>query len=258
MEYEEYVFSGPRILVAGYESQCKNYVNALAASGALPFISLEVNTGHGEAIHQAAPINCDNISLSLASPEHAHRINDFDGLLLPGGGDMNPMLFGQSDAGSRDMDDYLDACQLETLRCFVEAGKPVLGICRGFQVINVFFGGDLIQDIGKLVRVHSGDGCDNVHETTALHDSWLARFYGTRFTTNSRHHQAIGRMGHGLIPIQFAQDHIVEAFVHETLPVMGVQWHPERMSYGLWRPDTVDGAAVFLYFLEMCRRVKNG
>lgn len=214
-----------KILVAGYEHQCKNYVNALEHAGACPEIALE-----------------------LASFD----INDYAGLLLPGGGDMNPILFGQADAGSRDIDDYLDACQLDILRCFVQAGKPVLGICRGFQVINVYFGGDLVQDMGKLVAVHSGTDCDSVHDTIALEDSWLTRFYGTRFKTNSRHHQALGQMGEGLIPVQFAMDNTVEGLAHETLPIIGVQWHPERMSYGMRRTDTVDGAAVFLYFISMC------
>lgn len=242
MDYKDMKSEKVKILVAGYEHQCKNYVDALEHAGALPVVGLQLEP----------PSMADMRADSLVGMQR-YSLDDYDGLLLPGGGDMNPILFGQADAGSSDIDDFLDARQMELLREFVEAGKPVLGICRGLQVINVYFGGDLIQDIGKLATFHSGDGCDSVHETVALEDSWLARFYGTHFKTNSRHHQALGQMGEGLVPVQFAHDNIVEGFVHETLPVIGVQWHPERMSYGFLRSDTVDGAAVFLYFISMCR-----
>ena len=73
--------------------------------------------------------------------------SDFDGLVIPGGEDIDPARYGQENTGCRIIDPKMDALQFDTLSAFLKAGKPVLGVCNGMQMINIYFGGDLIQDI---------------------------------------------------------------------------------------------------------------
>ena len=79
-------------------------------------------------------------------------LSDFHGLLLPGGGDITPAFFGQKNHGSKNIDTELDIIQLQSLEHFVKWKKPVLGICKGMQIINVFFGGDILQHIPEIGR----------------------------------------------------------------------------------------------------------
>ena len=148
-----------------------------------------------------------------------------DLLILPGGGDMEPWRYGTNNCGAYNLDPARDAVELELLSYFVQTEKPVLGICRGLQVINVFFGGTLIQDIPGHSTI---DGIDRCHMVRT--EDWsLRRLWGDTMIVNSAHHQAIDRVGRGLKVIQRAPDGIVEAIRHEKLPVWAVQWHPERL-----------------------------
>lgn len=180
---------------------------------------------------------------------------DYGGLLLPGGWDADPALYGQANTGSLHVDRALDDLQLHAMDAFVKAGRPVLGICRGHQMINVYFGGTLIQHLPES-PAHSrdeGDAGDKVHPTRAKEGSFLYDLYGARFYTNSAHHQAVDRPGEGLQVVQWSGDGVVEGIVHRALPVWGVQWHPERMCFAHARADTVDGAKVIDMFLNECR-----
>ena len=181
---------------------------------------------------------------------------DFDGLLLPGGDDVDPALYGQEIAGAVDIDPSLDELQLAVTDRFYRAGKMVFGICRGHQLLNVYFGGTLIQDLknGKIHDWDQGTNVDKAHETTALPGSWLEGLYGARFPTNSAHHQAVNRLGKGLIVDQYSLDGVIEGMHHENGRVYSVQWHPERMCLKHQRDDTVDGGVILRWFLEQCRR----
>jgi putative glutamine amidotransferase len=174
-----------------------------------------------------------------------------EGLLLPGGGDIDPSFYRRENRGSRSVDRCLDERQFALLERYRSAGKPVLGICRGHQVINTFFGGDLIQDLPTADRHKQKNGVDAIHPTAAEQGSFLAALYGPKFTTNSSHHQGIGVVGKGLVVVQRADDGVVEGIRHEAYPIFGVQWHPERMTGALRNPDTVDGGALFRYFLSL-------
>ena len=187
----------------------------------------------------------------------------FDGLLIPGGGDVNPALYHRGNLGSETPDPELDAGQFAAIDAFLAAGKPVMGICRGHQLLNVYFGGTLIQDIptryvppeGVEKRYHSQvNDRDGAHMTRALPGSFVAGLYGEAFPVNTAHHQAVETLGEGLTAVQWAEDGIVEASCHRSLPVVTVQWHPERMCLRHAREDTVDGLPVLRYFVEMCRR----
>ena len=176
------------------------------------------------------------------------------GLLLPGGIDIDPMRYGQKAEPSTEYDTSLDELQLEVLYRFLKAKKPVFGICRGHQLINVAMGGTLIQDLPSAERhKRLSSGEDHVHFCDADPDSWIARICGVRFAVNSSHHQGVDRPGNGLRVVLRAPDSVVEAMVHETLPVWSVQFHPERMCFSHRRKDTVDGSLLFRFFLDQCR-----
>ena len=163
-----------------------------------------------------------------------------DGLLLPGGWDVDPALYGQENRGSQGIDRALDRRETEAVRLFTALGRPILGICRGVQVINVAFGGTLHQDIPGHDRIGEKD---RIHGSCTV-DRELIGLYGQRFPVNSSHHQAVDLPGEGLRPVQWAEDGTVEALRHDTLPVFGVQWHPERLR------SPTDGWKLLARWLE--------
>lgn len=153
-----------------------------------------------------------------------------DGLLLPGDSDCCPLLYGQKNKGSRSVCLEEDLLQLSALEHYCRSGRPVLGIDKGMHLINLAFGGSLRQHIGHYphdaVRT-SLIVFDRCHSTSLREGSMLEALYGTSLFVNSRHHQAIDRLGSGLEAVQLAFDGCPEAVQHRTLPVIGVQWHPE-------------------------------
>lgn len=165
---------------------------------------------------------------------------EFDGLLLCGGGDPDPALFGEKNQGSYGISRERDQLELSCVHSFLKAEKPILGICRGNQMLNVAFGGTLVQHL-PTANEHIAPGQDLFHEIRT--DGLLKKLYGRKATVNSSHHQGIGKVGRGLRVIAVAPDGVVEGVVHERLPVLGVQFHPERMENGL---------PVFESFLKLC------
>ncbi|MBR6410978.1 MAG: type 1 glutamine amidotransferase [Clostridia bacterium] len=186
----------------------------------------------------------------------------FDGLILCGGGDVDPARYGQELNGTEEssIKPERDENEFNLIRQFIEAGKPILGICRGHQVLNVYFHGTLIQHLPNApVHMHNLEtGADNIHTTYALEDSFIGRLYGTHPTTNTAHHQAADIVGEGLRAVEWADDgNVIEAFEHETLPVYSVQWHPERLMCSFHKPACVDGKKLFLFFIEQCKKGKT-
>ncbi len=214
----------PKILLSIGGGDAANYLAAVEAAG-----------GAGEARYLPAP------DLS------------YDGLILVGGDDMDPALFGQGNTASRGIDRVRDEAELALLNVFCAAGRPVLAICRGHQVVNVWLGGDLIQNLSpELVLFHQREEGDQVHPVRAAEGSLLRRLYGPVFPVNSSHHQGLGRLGRGLRVTAWSEGGVMEAVEHESLPLISVQFHPERMTGALARPDTVDGGKIFRSFLELC------
>lgn len=153
-----------------------------------------------------------------------------DMLLLPGGGDITPAFFGQTNIGSQSIDTPLDILQLQALDYFVKEKKPVLGICKGIQLINVHFGGTLTQHI-ETAESHRYVGHDQQHyvyHSGLCRDDFFYQLYGTGTLVNSAHHQAIDKPGHSLLVTCRAKDQVIEGIMHCSLPIIGVQWHPER------------------------------
>lgn len=155
-----------------------------------------------------------------------------DGLLLPGGGDIFR---------------YLDETEYLLIQSFVTTRRPIWGICRGMQALNVWFGGTLYDHICG----HQLPQGDLVHSTHAA--GMMAKLLGKTPTVNSNHHQAIAQLGNGLAAMQWSFDGVVEAICHDTLPIWGVQWHPERQSFALQRSDAADAAPLFHYFRTQMR-----
>ncbi len=149
-----------------------------------------------------------------------------DALLLPGGGDVHPRFFGQDIDGARDIDEARDEYELALFRRFFDAGKPILGICRGLQLIDVALGGTLRQHVEGHAQI---GGADAVHAVSA-EDAALRALYGGSFSVNSAHHQTVDRLGAGLRAAARADDGVVEALRHDARPVFAVQWHPERLG----------------------------
>ena len=180
---------------------------------------------------------------------------DCQGLLLPGGGDIDPARYGQPSAGSEAPDLQRDAAELELVSRFLAWGRPILGICRGIQLLNVALGGDLIQDIPTAAdHKHDAVRGDRVHGVEAAPGSFLEGLYETSFPVNSAHHQALGQVAPGLrVAARSQADGVIEAVEWPEKRIYGVQWHPERMSFALRREDTVDGRPIFDFFLRPCR-----
>lgn len=215
----------PKIFVYGDQEKMSNYASALEGSGMEGVFSLDLSQAKSCA-----------------------------GLLLPGGGDISPARYGQEPDGSEEPDLRRDEAELELVADFIAWGRPILGICRGIQMLNVALGGDLIQDI-PTAAAHRRDKAlgDRVHTVTAGEGSFLYPLYGREFSVNSAHHQALGQLAAGLrLAAVSSEDGVVEAVEWPNLGVYGVQWHPERMSFALRREDTVDGQAVFQFFREIC------
>lgn len=217
--------SAPRIQVSGDPGEMGNYLAALAHAG-----------GEGAADYCPAP------DLSCA------------GLLLCGGGDVDCALYGQEDRGSQPPDHRRDQAELDLFRAFYQAGKPILGICRGMQVINIALGGDLIQDLPRTQGIFhvSHQKQDSVHPLRTAPEGLLHRWYGPLFSANSCHHQAVDRLGAGLVPLAWAESGFVEALAHQTRPILGVQFHPERMSWDRARADAADGRYILDWLIAQC------
>ena len=181
----------------------------------------------------------------------------YDGLILCGGNDIAPARYGEEFCGAVNIDYERDAAEFALLKAYVDAGKPVMGICRGHQLINVFFGGSLYQDLPESVLHKQQDGKDNVHEVKAPAESILGRLYGEVFSVNSSHHQAVKALGAGLRVSAVWNEQYAEAVEHAELPIFGVQWHPERMCFKHEREDTVCGADIFKYFIETCEKYRK-
>lgn len=156
-----------------------------------------------------------------------------DGLLLPGGGDMDPKFYGQERIPACGEPNFLrDAAEPLLLRAFLAADKPVLGICRGIQVMNAVLGGDLYQDIKPFEHLPHNDHWAKVHTVTIRRGTLLSRILGQdTVLVNSQHHQAVDRVAPGFTLAALSEDGIVEAIEKpDARFCLGVQWHPEWLS----------------------------
>ena len=209
----------PRILLSG-SADNTNYINAVNGCGGIPFASYlpEVNT-------------------------------DYDGLILCGGVDIHPSYYHQEIDGTGEIDGPRDVSEFALAKACIEAGKPVLGICRGLQLLNVYFGGTLIQDLPNAHEHTSKADYDLIHAVQAVPGSVVHSLYGDSFVVNSSHHQAVKDVAKGFRVTAKAPDGTIEAMENADASVLCVQWHPERMQdKQMWKNLIAD-------FVKRCDRL---
>ena len=214
------------------------YMNALAAAGGIPLLP-----------------GCTKLAAEYAELA--------DGLLLTGGESVHPARFGDTfndlaggdatvahnlKAGCNTARDEMEFALLEE---FVKRKKPVMGICRGHQLINAAFGG---HNMLNFPRIHPYEHSEGIgHEIVAEAGSVLERLYGTRFFVNSFHRDCADRAGEDMRITARAGDGTIEALEHKTLPVFSVQFHPERMRGDTPNPACgPDGTKLFEFFVGLC------
>lgn len=161
------------------------------------------------------------------------------GLVLAGGCDVHPERYGGGPvqaAGPGHYDPGLDEFELGLVRAAAAASLPLLGICRGCQVINVALGGSLVSDLPAAGHhVHHDPARDRAarsHRVSLVAGSVVAGMHGTEAWVNSFHHQAVDRCGERVRVVARADDGVVEAIEVVGVPMIGVQWHPEMLDTG--------------------------
>lgn len=196
-----------------------------------------------------------------------------DGLVLSGGADVSPGSYGQTPLRPEWSGDAIrDAYEIRLITRGRERGLPVLGVCRGIQVLNVALGGTLWQDIdtqkgGALVHRDWHRYDETGHAVRVEPDSWIARVYGgrTALDVNSVHHQGIRELAPSLRATAWAPDGIIEAAecIDDRGFVVGVQWHPEWLELARVQGDPTaagrtSGEPLFAAFVETCRARAKG
>lgn len=186
--------------------------------------------------------------IAMDDPEIAEKTRACDGLLLPGGDDIDPSRYGAERHEKCGKSCTLrDEAEWKMLEAFLPTGKPILGICRGCQFLNIYQGGTLHQHIdGHSDFKTRGKGC---HHVRIQPDTSLAGLLPETLWVNSLHHQAVDRLGKDLIVTARAEDGTVEAIALAGHPFcLAFQWHPEHLSSS--RPDQ---QKLFDHFVSLCR-----
>lgn len=212
------------------------YMRALKAAGAIPIVM---------------PLDASKEDLKQLS-------QDLDGFLFTGGPDVHPFLFGEeTQAHCGNVSPARDQMEISLLPMVMELQKPILGICRGIQVLNIALGGNIWQDIPSQVTrdfplAHSQPfSYDMPCHTVALTEgSLLARISeSSSIEVNSMHHQAVKDLAPGLIASAYSTDYLIEALEMPDYPFfIGVQWHPEY----LWEKNK-EAFRLFQTFVKACK-----
>jgi putative glutamine amidotransferase len=195
------------------------------------------------------------VAIPAVSPAIASAYADLvDGLVFTGGADVDPAFYGDEPhprlrAGIRRRDEF----ELAIAQAAVAKGLPVLGICRGMQVVNVAMGGSLLQYVGPeegYLRHGTGSPAAAFHDVEVVDDE-LKSLLGDRLTVNSLHHQAIRVLANGLRVAATSPDSLIEAALGDDEPILCVQWHPEQLALG-----TVAGDAPFAWLRSRVLQVE--
>jgi putative glutamine amidotransferase len=186
---------------------------------------------YSQAIAHAGGVALQVPPVAQSVEEAIELVSRFDGVIIQGGGDIDPSLYGQKQISSKiyGISAEHDALELAIVRAAVNQNKPVLAICRGMQILNVALGGTLHQDLGEVLE--DGEAHWNTyHEIVLTADSRVARAMKTTSPkrAHSFHHQALDKVAQDLIVTGRAADNTVEVVEHKSAHwIVGVQWHPE-------------------------------
>ena len=203
------------------------------------------------------------IPLIIAFPDDVSKVDQLaqdyvqliDGLMLPGGPDVDPTFYGEEPHPKIGMTLYQkDRFEIALIKAALAADKPIFGICRGIQIMNVAMGGTSYQDLEsqypelKIQHPQATLGQFATHHVELTAGSKLAKLYGqSTIKVNSRHHQAVKAVGKGLKVTAVAPDGVVEGMEStDTDLFLGVQWHPENM----WQQEDPQQLVVFQDFLD--------
>ena len=189
-----------------------------------------------EALDRAGADGAVLMPAAVDARTAAARLQRFDGLVLVGGGDVDPGCYGaEARPEVTHVNPARDGFEIPLVRAAVDAGLPTLAICRGAQVLNVALGGTLhqhISDRDDLLAHRSPGGSEGVlHAVRAKPGSRVAKAMGAeRAQAFSHHHQALDRLGEGLVPVAWSDDGLLEAVEREEGWVLGLQWHAEATA----------------------------
>ena len=209
-----------------------------------------------------------NIEFTVLSHvnQNVEKVDAVDGLLLTGGGDVAPQYFGMEDTlgKSKDVNKTRDEFEFLAIERALDRNIPIMGICRGMQVMNVYLGGSLILDLPSA-------GFDDhapekkyqvVHPVQVATQTLLHEMTGAEvLDVNSSHHQAVAQLGNGLLACGVSPDGVVEAaewIMKDRMPfLLLVQWHPERMEKEIGSPATRALAQRFIKEVEQNRTIQR-
>ena len=212
------------------------YLKAIRAAGGIPMI----------------------LPLDLEEEDLQQIVDTFDGFLFTGGPDIHPFYFGEeTQAHCGNVCLRRDRMEILLLKLVMQTGKPVFGICRGIQLLNVALGGDIYQDIPSqfpqdfpIAHVQPFDYAIPSHKVEVLPGTLLEQLTGSNtLNVNSMHHQACRKLAPGLVACGHASGNLIEAVEKPDYPFfLGVQWHPEY----LWEQDEA-AMGLFQTFVDACR-----
>ncbi|MEG0687418.1 MAG: gamma-glutamyl-gamma-aminobutyrate hydrolase family protein [Hungatella sp.] len=216
------------------------YLHAIAKAGAIPVL----------------------LPLEAAKEDLVQLVDTFDGFIFTGGPDIHPFYFGEETQGScGNASEARDTLELALLPLVMAAGKPILGICRGLQLINVALGGTLYQDLPSQFKedvptAHTQPFAYTLpaHHVTVAEGTLLAGIAAaSEISVNSIHHQAIKDLAPGLTASGYAPNGLIEAAEKSDYPyLLGVQWHPEYL-----RDKDACSARLFQSFLDHCAAARS-
>ncbi|MCC6382107.1 MAG: gamma-glutamyl-gamma-aminobutyrate hydrolase family protein [Dehalococcoidia bacterium] len=200
-------------------------------------VRAQLNVAYIQAVERAGGLPV-LLPPSLGPRALSGLLGRLQAVVLTGGGDVDPARYGEERHPTVEGDlPERDALEEEVVRDAIARNLPILAVCRGQQMLNVARGGSLCQDIPSALPhavAHAGrdEGDNHLHEVRVEPESRLAAVLGgDRFRVNSRHHQAVARLGDGLVPVAWSPDGVVEGL---ELPgrrfALAVQWHPEDMA----------------------------
>lgn len=219
----------------GYKRSYVNndYVQSVIKAGAIPYI---------------IPMNNDEDVIKL-------QLSLVDGLILSGGHDVNPLLYGEEPHKLlSDIYPERDDFDLSLVKIATKLNMPILGICRGHQILNVANGGTLYQDLSlqenTYIKHNQGKlPSQGTHTVNIDRDSILCSILGDTAIVNSFHHLGIHEVGKNFKAVAHSKDGVIEAIERQNPFALGVQWHPEMMSI-----NNKNMLNIFKYFIEQCNK----